>query len=466
MENNRNKYLIKNTMIFTIGNLGSKLITFFLIPLYTTALTTSEYGVVDLVTTLGTVIAPVLTLNICESVMRFALDKNTDKNQITRIGTYLLLFGAIIGIVIFPFCYYFNNISTYSVLVYLYIISLAASQIYLCDLRGKELLLYYSIGNIIHTFLIAVFNIFFLIVLKKGIEGYLLAFILSNIITAFYAIVMGKSYRSFKKLKIQKQLFFNMIKYSVVLIPNSFMWWIMNSSDRLMVSSMVGIAANGIYAVSYKLPTLVSTLIGIFNQAWSYSAIRAEGTKDESEYNNKIFLNLTVIVMLIGLCLLTFSKVFLRFYVADDYYTAWRYTPFLTIGFVYLTLATFISTSYTVHKDSFGYLISGVFGAILNVILNFILIPFFDVYGAAIATCISYMSVFCFRIIHTQKYIKYNVRNKGFFGGSLFLFISSGLLFLDSPIGFILQIILFLGAILVFSNIWLPIVKKFIQLKR
>ncbi|WP_303395251.1 lipopolysaccharide biosynthesis protein, partial [Amedibacillus dolichus] len=236
--------------------------------------------------------------------------------------------------------------------------------------------------------------------------------------------------------------------------------------DRLMVSSMVGIAANGIYAVSYKLPTLVSTLTGIFNQAWSYSAIRAEGTKDESEYNNKIFLNLTVIVMLIGLCLLTFSKVFLRFYVADDYYTAWRYTPFLTIGFVYLTLATFISTSYTVHKDSFGYLISGVFGAILNVILNFILIPFFDVYGAAIATCISYMSVFCFRIIHTQKYIKYNVRNKGFFGGSLFLFISSGLLFLDSPIGFILQIILFLGAILVFSNIWLPIVKKFIQLKR
>ena len=313
MENNRNKYLIKNTMIFTIGNLGSKLITFFLIPLYTTALTTSEYGVVDLVTTLGTVISPVLTLNICESVMRFALDKNTDKNQITRIGTYLLLFGAIIGIVIFPFCYYFNNISTYSVLVYLYIISLAASQIYLCDLRGKELLLYYSIGNIIHTFLIAVFNIFFLIVLKKGIEGYLLAFILSNIITAFYAIVMGKSYHSFKKLKIQKQLFFNMIKYSVVLIPNSFMWWIMNSSDRLMVSSMVGIAANGIYAVSYKLPTLVSTLTGIFNQAWSYSAIRAEGTKDESEYNNKIFLNLTVIVMLISLCLLTFSKFFYDF---------------------------------------------------------------------------------------------------------------------------------------------------------
>lgn len=92
-----------------------------------------------------------------------------------------------------------------------------------------------------------------------------------------------------------------MARYSVVLIPNSFMWWIMNSSDRIMVSSMISVAANGIYAVSYKFPTLVSTLTTIFNQAWSYSAIREEGTDDESEYNNKIFRVLIGIVMLIGI---------------------------------------------------------------------------------------------------------------------------------------------------------------------
>lgn len=113
-----------------------------------------------------------------------------------------------------------------------------------------------------------------------------------------------------------------MIRYSIVLIPNSFMWWIMNSSDRVMVSSMVGIAANGIYAVSYKLPTLVSTLTTIFNQAWSYSAIREEGTEDENEYNNKIFRTLIGIVMLIGIGLITFMKPFLSIYVAKEYYVA------------------------------------------------------------------------------------------------------------------------------------------------
>lgn len=462
----RSKYLIKNTIIFTIGNLGSKLITFFLIPLYTNSLTTSEYGVVDLIATVGTVAIPLLTLNICESVMRFALDRDTDKKQITRIGTYILLIGAIIGIGILPICSYFDKISNYSIYIYMYVITLAASQLYLCDLRGKELLVLYSIGNILHTFLIAVFNIIFLVILKQGIEGYLMAFIVSNVITAIYAIIAGKSYKSFDSFSVDEKLVCNMTKYSVVLIPNSFMWWIMNSLDRIMVSSMVGIAANGIYAVSFKLPTLVSTLTGIFNQAWSYSAIREEGAQDESEYNNMIFRKLTGIVMLLGLGLILFSKPFLRFYVAKEYYGAWKYTPFLTIGFVYLTLGTFVATSYTVHKDSFGYLFSGMFGAIFNVILNSVLIPIIGVYGAAVATCISYILVFAFRVFHTRKYIKYNIINKEFICGSLFLVILSGLIFWDNIIGKLLQIIVFFTIIYIFSDIWMPILKKAVCLKK
>lgn len=76
--------------------------------------------------------------------------------------------------------------------MYFYVISLAASQLYLCDLRGKELLVYYSIGNVLHTFFIAALNILFLVVFKGGIEGYLNAYIIANILTATYALIMGK----------------------------------------------------------------------------------------------------------------------------------------------------------------------------------------------------------------------------------------------------------------------------------
>ena len=452
-------------MIFILGNLGSKLISFFLIPLYTNALTTTEYGVVDLIATVGTVAVPVLTLNICESVMRFALDKDANKDKITQIGTNLLLIGMVVGLVIFPICHSFNRISQYSAFVYFYVISLAASQLYLCDLRGKELLVYYSIGNVLHTFFIAALNILFLVVFKGGIEGYLNAYIIANILTATYALIMGKGYRSFSFSGVDKKLLQRMIKYSIVLIPNSFMWWIMNSSDRVMVSSMVGIAANGIYAVSYKLPTLVSTLTTIFNQAWSYSAIREEGTEDENEYNNKIFRTLIGIVMLIGIGLITFMKPFLSIYVAKEYYVAWKYTPFLTVGCVYLTLATFMATSYTVHKDSFGYLFSGMFGAIFNIVMNLALIPLIGVYGAAIATCISYMLVFVFRLFHTRKYIRYNIKNKEFIVGSAILILSACLMFVDNLFGLTLQCALMLIAIYSFSDVWSPMLKKLLKLK-
>lgn len=465
MEKDRNNYLIKNTIIFTLGNFGSKLISFFLVPLYTYVLTASEYGVVDLVVTVGTVAIPILTLNISEAVMRFALDKDADKEKITQIGTGILLIGILVGLLIFPVCGFFNKISQYSTYIYFYVISLAASQLYLCDLRGKELLIYYSIGNVLNTFFVAVLNILLLLVLKEGIEGYLKAYIIANLLTAIYAIIAGKGYRSFYSLRIDKKLLLQMVKYSIVLIPNSFMWWIMNSSDRIMVSGMVSVAANGIYAVSYKLPTLVSTLTTIFNQAWSYSAIREEGTEDESEYNNKIFKALIGMVMLIGIGLLTFAKPFLSVYVSKEYYVAWKYMPFLTVGCVYLTMASFMATSYTVHKDSFGYLFSGMFGAIFNVVMNFVLIPLIGVYGAAIATCISYILVFVFRLFHTRKYIRYNIYNKEFIVGSAILILSACMMFINNRIGFILQLILLAVTVYLFSDVWLPIVGKMVKLK-
>ena len=326
-------------------------------------------------------------------------------------------------------------------------------------------MIYYSIGNVLNTFLIAILNILFLLKCKEGIRGYLKAYIIANALTAIYAIIVGKGYKAFRFSKIDRDLLKRMAKYSVVLIPNSFMWWIMNSSDRIMVSSMISVAANGIYAVSYKLPTLVSTLTTIFNQAWSYSAIREEGTKDENEYSNKIFRVLIGIVMVIGIGLLTFMKPFLSVYVAKDYYTAWKYTPFLTVGCVYLTMASFMATSYTVHKDSFGYLFSGMFGAIFNITMNFVLIPLIGVYGAAIATCVSYILVFVFRLFHTRKYIQYNVKNREFIAGSVILILSAILMFIDSWLGFALQCVLLGVAVYLFSDVWSPMVKKMLRLK-
>lgn len=456
MSDNRIKYLFKNTAIFTIGNLATKLISFFLIPLYTQVLTTEEYGTIDLVVTICTIAVPILTLNVMESVMRFNLDNGVDKNEISKIGILILALGAMAGLILIPICSLFGRIRDLGWIIYLYVICSAASQILLADLRGKELLVQYSFGNVLNTLLIAVLNIVFLVTFQWGITGYLLAYSLANLCVAIYALVTGKGYlsvfSSFDKNKMKE-----MLKYSIVLIPNSFMWWIMNSSDHVMVTSMIGASANGIYAISYKLPTLISTFMGIFTQAWSYSAIKEKGAEDEESYNNKVFRMLISMVMMAGVCMMAIIKPFLHVYVQKKFSSAWEYTPFLIIGSVFLTLASFMSTSYTVHKDSKGYLCSGTLGAVMNIVLNLMLIPTIGVYGAAFATCISYIAVFAFRVIHTRKYIHYHVFTKELMIGTAALVVSGIFMFVNSGLAVVGQLGIVLTVIVCFRKDWMPI---------
>ena len=172
-----------------------------------------------------------------------------------------------------------------------------------------------------------------------------------------------------------------------------------------------------------------------------------------------LFVALILAMVAFGIGLLLLAKPFLKIYVSDSYYDAWRYTPFLIIGCVYLTLGTFMATSYTVHKDSFGYLFSGSFGAVFNILLNFILVPVIGVYGAALATCISYIAVFMFRVFHTRKYIKYDIWYKEFILGSLLMILSAILMFVDDIKGFLFQLLILVLGFAVFSKTWIPMLQ-------
>lgn len=461
--NRRAKYLAKNTAIFALGSIATKMISFFLVPIYTNILSTEEYGTVDLVNTICLVLAPILIMNISESVMRFSLDKDADHVEIMSVGYVYFSIAIILGLLIVPTSKLFESVSNYSWYIYFYTITLAGSQILLCYLRGKEQLIRYAIGNIIHTATIAIFNILYLVVLKQGIEGYFKAYIWSGAITMFYAFIAGNAQKVLFSFKWNGQLAGNMAKYSVVLIPNTFMWWIMNSLDRIMVTALVGVAANGIYAVSYKLPSLVSILTNIFNKAWGYSAIKENESVDRDEYSNKVFQGVVGISAVTGAVLLTIMKPFLRIYVEKSYFIAWRYTPCLIVGSFFLTLATFLGTSYTVNKDSKGYLFSACCGAAVNLVCNYLFIPAFGVMGAALATCLSYITVFLYRTVDTQKYLKLQVFTKRTILAYGFLILTAALIFIDDLWGELMMVATTMIEIMIFKDIWNPILHSLLK---
>lgn len=421
----RKQYLAKNTLLFALNSIGTRIITFLLVPLYTKAFATDEYGGIDLVTTIATLFIPIITINIGEAVMRFCLDESADKDKIINVGVVVSCFSLIAGTSIFGIIRLFPQITINIWIIYLYCITQGLYQIFSCTLRGQEKLLHFAIGNIITTFLSAILNIVFLIVLKLGINGYFLSYIIANFVAGCYCFVVGNVSTSIKKFVLDKALMKQMAKYSIVLVPNSLMWWVMNSSDHVMVITMINVAANGIYAVSYKIPSILSVMASVFNQAWSYSAIHEDKSIDREAFTNNMYDKLVRFQILITVGLMCIMRPLMRVYVESAYYEAWKYTPYLLTGNFFLTMGTFLSTSYTVNKDSKGFLYSGSIGAIINISLNLLLIPRMGIHGAALATCISYICVFMYRFYDTKKYIVVYVFKKEYVIGYFMIIIAA-----------------------------------------
>lgn len=445
----RGKYLAKNTALFALNVIGTKFITFLLVPLYTKTFQTTEYGMVDLINTIAVILVPIITMNIGEAVMRFGIDEETDKNEISSVGLLFAVLSFLFGFLVIPIMHFFPALQISRFLVYSFCIVQGLYLIFSYNLRGQEKLAKYALGNILCTILMAGLNIFFLVILKSGIEGYFYAYIIAYLVATLYCIAVGDVFKTIKNFRIRKNLAKQMVKYSIVLVPNSFMWWIMNSSDHIMVVSMIGTAANGIYAISYRIPSILTAFSQVFNQAWSYSAIHEDKSDDRTIFNNNMFDKLVRFQLLVTIFLMLIMRPFLRIYVSEIYFEAWKYTPYLLVGHFFLTMGTFLSTSYTVNKDSKGFLISGTAGAVINIVLNALLIPLIGIHGAALATCVSYIFVFLYRLHDTKKYIVIEVFKKDYIIGYVLLIITAASMFIEDIAGIMVLFVEFILCVII-----------------
>lgn len=448
---NKNFYLLKNIFVFGISIVATKLITFFLVPLYTHCLSTHEFGIVDLLFSIGNFLIPLCTLNISDAIYRFSMDKNSNMNKITSIMLILLIFCSLISLIFIPLLSFFPNYSEYKIYYYIYLVTTAFSQVLSANLKGQEKLKKLSIANTLSTAFVAIFNLIFLLGFKMKIEGYFLAFIISNILVSIYAFISGEVHKGIKNFVFDKELFKSMTKYSIVLVPTSLMWWIINSSDRIMISNFINETANGIYAISYKIPSFFTTILSIFTSAWVFSAIKNKDEEDNESYSKKMFNTLVFTTILFSILIIVFLKPFLKIYVSKDYFYAWHFVPPLLVGSIFLTLSNFLSAFYSAYKDSKGILFSGLYAAIVNIVLNYFLIKKIGLYGASISTGISYFLVFIYRIMNIRKYIIINISKKNIFS-FIILIISIIILYFEISFEQIIEISLLLMFLLFFRK--------------
>ena len=413
------KYLIKNIGILVLGNFTTKLLSFFLIPLYTASLTTTEYGSFDLINTTIGLIIPIFTFNILEGIFRYSLDKEVNKVNLINIG-FKYFFISFIPLLILIFInYIFNLIPVFNEYLWYFLLmyfSMALSGILTSIAKGFEKLSAIAVSGVISSIVVIASNIYFLLIVKWGLDGYFVASILGTSSQCIYIIIDVKIWKYIKKSKNnfdkQKILEKKVLNYSKPLIANSVSWWINNVSDRYIVTYFCGFAINGIYSIAYKIPTFLNLIVSIFNQAWNLSAIKDFNQNDENGFFSKTYSIYNCLMALICSLMIVFDKIISKILFANDFYIAWKYVPFLLIAFFFGALSGYLGGIFAAVKRSDIYAKSTIIGAIMNVLLNFLLVYKIGALGAAIATTISYFVVWKIRFDEIKKFIhiKINIR--------------------------------------------------------
>ena len=398
--NQRSRYLFKNMGILTISNFASKILVLLLVPLYTSTLSTVEYGTYDLVVSTVTLLLPLLTLNIIDAMMRFLMDKSYVEKEIVSIGIkYVFLSIYIVGLMLFiVHCLnIFPALAGLKGYLFFYFLAYVLNQFFIQLAKGLERVQDMGIAGVLGTIVMLGANILFLLVFKAGLAGFFIANILAQAIPVLYYFIRLRFWTYLARISRNKKLEKEMLIYCLPLICTTLGWWINSASDKYVVTFICGLAANGILGVSYKVPGMINTLHGIFTQAWQISAIKEYGGNDTSVFYGKCFSYVNLITSAACSWAIILSKPLAHFLYANDFYVAWQYVPFLLVSCVLNGSSGFIGPILSAQKDSKSMAMSAVYGASVNLVLNIVLVYFIGVQGATIATVVSSFIIYYVR---------------------------------------------------------------------
>lgn len=408
---NKNKELVKNTIIIFIGKFCTQFITLLLLPLYTHFLSTEDYGYIDLIQTYLTFFIPLILLKIDAGIFRFLIDarkSEEEKNKIITNGIFIMFVELIISTILFAVAVKIFSIK-YSILIVMNLISLSVLTFLLQIVRGIGKNKQYSFSSIIAAIVTIVLNLIFLVGFHKNGKYVLIASLISNIICTIYLLIVNKILKNVKIKYIDKKLIKDLLKYSIPMIPNELSWWIVHVSDRTIISYALGVAANGIYSVSCKFSNILSSIFNIFNLSWQESAALHINDTDKDEFFSNVINKVFNLFICFCIGILACLPLVFELLIKDSYREAYKYVPILLLANIFSVLIGLIGSIYVAKKMTKEVAKTTMIAAIINLTIDIALIKVIGIYAAAISTLVSYMLLAIYRYIDVQKYVKVKI---------------------------------------------------------
>jgi O-antigen/teichoic acid export membrane protein len=450
---NKYKYLAKNTLVFFIGSFASKILVFLLLPLYTSVLSTSEYAISDLMNTSVNLLNMVLTLMIAEAVLRYAIDKKYDRSEVLNVGlTFIFVSSLVLGIgsLIASRMNLVKLFEGYWLQFFLLYFFYSLNYMLAGFMRGIEKVKMIAITGVIATLVTVTSNIILLVVFNFGISGYITSMILANLVSCVMYIVFGRAYKYFSFKLLNINLMGEMIKYSSPVFIADIAWWLNSSSDRYLVTWVLGASEAGLLSAAHRLPSILTIFTGIFMQAWKLSAIKEFESESSQRFFSKMLNLYNSLLIFAGSLVIIFIKPISSLVFKGDFSTAWYLVPLFILGFVINGVSAFLGTFYIANKNTKSLMTSTLIGSVISVSLTYILIGRIGTIGTGISVVISYLTISIIRIVQVKKKISLDLEFKRIIPSYLLLITLTAVVTVDMEYAYIIATVILI--ILVYLN--------------
>lgn len=402
-----NKALLTGTIVYAIGNLGTKILTFLIVPLYTYYISTSDMGEYDLLITGVGLLSPIISLRISEATYNWMI-KHTKSNEVCIKATYnYLLKSCALSVIVVGIIGHITRIWNLKLFLAILVLDpvLETTQKILRGLKNQKL---FAASGIIYTGILVTLNFITVCVMKLGVTSLLVNTIISQLFSIVLIFALEKRMRCLTAtvekrtlLETQKE----MLKYSMPLVPSTLSWWVMSVSDRYVVRFFLGSSFNGIYAIATKFPSVLQTFFVLFNNAWTDMALANLHSKEEnSKYVSDIFEKMYIFSFSMICCLIPLTKIATQLILSSDYKIGSVYIGFLYLGAIFQGYSTFISVGYLQSKKTAKAATSSMVGAVVNLLVDLALINFVGLFAAALSTYIGFFAMWIVRMYYIREY--------------------------------------------------------------
>ncbi|RCK72900.1 MAG: Polysaccharide biosynthesis protein [Ignavibacteriae bacterium] len=415
------KQISKDTLIYGTSTIFGRLLNFLLVPIYTNFLSPSDYGITAYIYSLIAFLNVIYNYGMETAYFKYSSTLEIgDKKQnfstpfisifITSLifsGLIILSSGNITSLI--GIHKHFNNIIIYSALILFFD---ALVIVPFASLRQENRAGLFATIKFVNILINVSFNVIFLVVLGKGIDGIFLSGLIASILT--FLILLPTILKNIT-LKFSRALYFHLLKFGIPSLPAGLAAMMLQVIDRPILRFLTDDRSVGIYQANYRLGIFMMLVVSMFDYAWKPFFF----SQSKNEDSKILFARIASYFLLFMCFVLIFFTLFIndivgikilnRFIIHPDYWSGLNIVPIILTAYLFNGLSLIFSAGIYIEKKTYYLPITTITSAILNVILNFILIPLIGITGAALSTLFSYMMIALLNYIFSQKifYIHY-----------------------------------------------------------